>query len=281
MTTTPTPAKTKLATRPRPGRTPEQINAEQQRQAERDRQRQLAARPATAQPSAANPPATARTDAALKASTALTAPDQRTPVQKFQDEDAPSGIEGRPAGFDGKEGEFSTRDDQERIGEDVDFIAHCDRTTIGYVQFHGEGQSPDRISVKPYEGGILPARETLGQMDQTEWQIGRDNKPEDPWQRFSYLVLQRVDTGEYLTFNTTSKTGRAAVATLCRHYDRLQKTHPDMDPVVRCKPGGYQDRRYGWVPVPVFVVVGRHPKDAAATPVDSSPAADMQDEIPF
>jgi hypothetical protein len=34
------------------------------------------------------------------------------------------------------------------------------------------------------------------------------------------------------------------------------------------------------VQVPVFAVVGRHPKDDAAKP-DSSPAADMSDQIPF
>ena len=81
---------------------------------------------------------------------------------------------------------------------------------------------------------------------------------------------------------TSSVTGRRAVGNLLRHYDRLQKTHPDMYPVVRLKVGGFnhRDPRVGWVPVPVFAVVGRHPKDDAAKP-DSSPTADFDDTIPY
>jgi hypothetical protein len=62
----------------------------------------------------------------------------------------------------------------------------------------------------------------------------------------------------------------------------MQKTHPDMYPVVRLKVGGFshRDERVGWVQVPVFAVVGRAAKDSAAKP-DSSPAADMNDQIPF
>jgi len=202
-------------------------------------------------------------------------------VQQFEDADAPAGFVGRPMDFDGKEGGFSTPDDQESVPEDADFVALCDQVAIGYVRFNGEGVPPDRILVLPYEGQVLPPRDTLGDLDQTQWPIGLSGQPEDPQQRFSYLVLQRADTGELFTFRTTSKTGRAAVATLCRHFDRMTKTHPDEYPVIRCKCGGYHSNKYGWVHTPVFAVVGRHPKDAAAAPVDSSPAADMNDQIPF
>jgi hypothetical protein len=73
-----------------------------------------------------------------------------------------------------------------------------------------------------------------------------------------------------------------AVGTLLRHYDRMQRTHPDQYPVVRLKIGGFQhkDDRVGWVKTPVIAVVGRTPKDSAAKP-DSSLAADMNDQIPF
>ena len=55
-----------------------------------------------------------------------------------------------------------------------------------------------------------------------------------------------------------------------------------MYPVVRLKVGGFnhRDERVGWVPTPVLAVVGRAPKDSAAKP-DSSPAADMSDQIAF
>jgi hypothetical protein len=97
-----------------------------------------------------------------------------------------------------------------------------------------------------------------------------------------YLVLQRADTGELFTFTASSNTGRRAIGTLLRHYDRMGRTHPDMFPVVRLKAGGFQhkDDRVGWVKVPVLAVVGRHAKDDVAKP-DSSIAADMDDQLPF
>jgi hypothetical protein len=69
---------------------------------------------------------------------------------------------------------------------------------------------------------------------------------------------------------------------LLRHYDRIQKTHPDTYPVIKLKVGGFQHRddRVGWVATPVLAVVGRVSKDGAAKP-DSSIAADLNDQIPF
>jgi hypothetical protein len=96
------------------------------------------------------------------------------------------------------------------------------------------------------------------------------------------MMLQRADTGELFTFVTSSVTGRRAIGTLLRHYDRMQRTHPDQYPVIRLKIGGFQhkDDRVGWVKVPVLAVVGRQAKDDAARP-DTSLAADMNDSLPF
>jgi hypothetical protein len=112
--------------------------------------------------------------------------------------------------------------------------------------------------------------------------LGLDGKPTDPWQNTVYLVLQRGDTNEMFTFATSSGTGRRAVGNLTKHYDRLQKTNPDMYPVVRLKVGGFphRDERVGWVATPVFAVVGRQPKDSTAKP-DTSLSAQMDDEMPF
>jgi hypothetical protein len=126
----------------------------------------------------------------------------------------------------------------------------------------------------------MPERDTLGDNDKTQWEIF-EGEPSDPWQHFMYLVLQRSDTGELFTYSTSSKTGRRAVGNLLKHYERMQKTHPDMFPVVRLKTGGYQHHnpKIGWVPTPVLAVQGRAPKDSAAKP--DSVRNDMDDTIPF
>jgi hypothetical protein len=133
-----------------------------------------------------------------------------------------------------------------------------------------------------YDGFQMPDRAALGDLDPSQWEIGLDGKPQDPFRHFNYLVLQRGDTGEMFTYTTAWITGRKAVGNLLRHYDRMQRTHPDMYPIVRLQVGGFfhRDERVGWVQTPVFKVVGRQPKDSAAKP-DSSYAADLNDQIGF
>ena len=84
------------------------------------------------------------------------------------------------------------------------------------------------------------------------------------------------------TFATSSKTGRRAVGTLLKHYDRMQKTNPGELPVVRLRTGGFQhrDAQIGFVTTPCFVVCGRQPRDSVAQP-DTSIGANIDDAILF
>jgi hypothetical protein len=257
--------------RPRP-RPVQQVLDQQKRDAERDRQQKAA------------PPARSGTAVAPTPKPALPAempPDNRTSVQRYLDEVAPVSMVGRQIRGT-KDAMFVTPDDGETVPDTVDFVALCDQTMVGRIKFNGEGNPPDYRMGLLYDGFVPPSDADLPDRDQSQWELGLDHKPADPWAHFMYLVLQRGDTGELFTYTTSSKTGRRAVANLLRHYDRLGKTRPDMYPIVRLKVGGFnhRDERVGWVQVPVFAVVGRHPKDDAAKP-DSSPAADFDDSIPF
>ena len=150
----------------------------------------------------------------------------------------------------------------------------ADQTLIGYMQFNGEGEPPDRRMGLLYDGYIMPPRATLGDTDVSQWEIGLDGKPADPWQHFIYLVLQRGDTGELFTYTTSSVTGRRAIGNLLRHYDRHAADASRHYPVVRLKISGstISDERVGWVTRPVFAVVGqcaprtarRHPQHIAS-----------------
>ena len=243
--------------------TPEQIRADQKRQAEADRAKVVTNLPAKPAP------------------VAMAVPDNRTPVQQYLDDIAPASIVGRMIKF-GKEGQFETADDGEKIGDDVDFVALCDQTLIGWIRFNGEGNPPDKVMGLLYDGFVMPPRGTLGDDDQSQWELGLDKQPADPWQHQNYLVLQRGDTGELFTFVTSSKTGRRAVGNLLRHYDRMERARSNMYPIIRLKIGGFnhRDERIGWVSVPVFAVQGRHPKETAAKP-DSSLQADLNDNVSF
>jgi hypothetical protein len=277
-------------------RSPEQIITQQRADADRDRER-AAARPkppaqstAAAQPKPAAQPtqgeildrfAKGPSQAIVPAGKREVAvPDGRTAHDQYLDEIAPASIVGRMIKFS-KDGRFVTHDDGEPIPDNIDFVFLADQTLIGWIKFNGEGEPPDRKMGLLYNGYIMEPRETLGSLDMTKWELGLDGQPADPWQHHIYAVLQHGSTAELFTYVTSSVTGRRAIGNLLRHYDRLQKSHPDMYPVVRLKTGGFQHRddRVGWVNTPVLAVVGRAPKDSAAQP-DTSLAADMNDALP-
>ena len=252
-------------------RTPEAIIAQQKK----DAARQQAGRPSRQPdgPVTANVPAVAA--AAPLPTTVL--PDTRTEVEKYVDEIAPSFIAGKLIKFS-KEGKFVIAETGDEISADEDFVALCDETLIGWIKFVDDAP-PEQHQGLLYQGFVKPARESLGNLDEDEWPEGLDGKPADPWQHQICLVLQSPTTQELFTFATSSQTGRRAVGNLLRHYDRMRRS--ESYPVVRLQPSGFKhkDERVGWVHVPSFAVVGLTPKNSPSVP-DTSPAADMDDEIP-
>jgi hypothetical protein len=215
-------------------------------------------------------------------STAVAVPDPRPYRDRYYDEIAPASIVGRLVKFS-KDGQFITADDEQPVPSDAEFAVLADQTMIGWLKFNGDGEAPDREMGLLYDGFVMPLRESLGDLDKSKWEMGLSNEPQDPWQHFIYLVLQNTATQELFTYTTSSKTGRRACGNLLRHYDRMRKTHPDELPRVRLSAGGFEhkDSRVGWVSVPLFVVVGRTPRDGVATPEPTTTGAFLNDTVPF
>jgi hypothetical protein len=255
--------------------TPEQIRAEQKRQAEKEHVAKQAA-------IAANAAATGTAVVpAASANTAVAMADSRTPPQRYIDEISNPAFAHRRIKFD-KNGVFITVSDGEPVLEATEFLALCGETQIQWIKFEPEGGPPDVVSGLLYENFVLPPRESLGDNDPAQWPIGLSAQPTDPWQHMINILLQQTDTKELFVFSTASQTGRRAVGSLLRHYDRMRRTNPNDVPVVRLRPGGFQhkDPRVGWVATPSFNIVGRAPRDSGAVP-DTSVAADMDDSLPF
>src|SRR5262249_32013666 len=167
------------------------------------------------------------------AGTAVAVPDTRSLVERYLDEIAPASIVGRLIKF-GKEARFVTDDDGEPVAENAEFTVLTDQTLVGWIKFNGEGVPPDRCQGLLYDGFTMPARDTMGDLDQSKWAEGLDKRPADPWQHQMCLVLQSTDeSAQLFTFATSSKTGRRAVGNLLRHYNRVQKTDPGQYPVVK------------------------------------------------
>jgi hypothetical protein len=244
----------------------EQIAEEQKRQARQLKEQQAAK----------NIPA-----AVTAAPPAALGVDNRTPEERYVDEIAPSVIAGQLVKFS-KEGKFIVSETEQEISPDDDFVALCDETLIGWIKFSDDDAPPERHQGLLYQGFVMPKRDALGDMDQRKWPEGLSGQPEDPWRHQVCLVLQDPKTSGLFTFVTSSLTGRRACGNLLRHFDRLRRSNPDNYPIVRLKPSGFnhKDERVGWVHTPSFVVVGLTTKNFVMLP-DTSPAADLNDQIPY
>ena len=73
-----------------------------------------------------------------------------------------------------------------------------------------------------------PERDELGDLDQTLWPIGSDDKPLDPWSRVGQLNLVRVRDGAPLVFEASALTACAG---------SRGSGHPDLLACARQRPG--------------------------------------------
>ena len=263
-----------------------QVLKEQKERADRERETRLAAgRKVVAQQPAAKQPQdeierlTNQAVAPAKA-TSVAVPDTRDPRDQYLDRVAPATIVGRPMKFDTKEGRYVARDNDEEIGRDVSFIAHCDQTVIGSRRFHGKGEQPSYIVGMWYDGYVPPERDDLPDRDESTWEISElTGRPDDPWKEINWLVLQRMDTGEFFTFEASAPTHISGLGALLRHYRRSEKRYPGRYPVVRLGLSGWdKGPPVGWVHKPQFIVVGHTAKDDATVPATLQ--EDLNDEIP-
>jgi hypothetical protein len=172
---------------------------------------------------------------------AVARPTNEEYVRRYLDELAPVGTAGRIIRFS-KEGEFKTVDDGKEVDQDTMFAVLADQTWHGYMRFNGKGVQPTRMMGPLYGGFELPPVETLPDRDESTWEVSSyTGRLEDPWKVHFYVVLQAVDTMELFVFDTSSPTGRSAVAQLLQHYERMRDSG-DV-PVVCLRPGGFMSRK--------------------------------------
>ena len=194
-----------------------QVLKEQKELADREREARLAAgRKVVAQPPAAKQPQdeierfTNQAVAPAKA-TSVAVPDTRTPQQTYLDEIAPASLVGRQIKF-GKDGRFVTADDSEPIGEDVDFVALPDQTLIGYMQFNGEGEPPDRRMGLLYTATSCRRVPRSATPTYRNGRSGSTASQQTPGSISSAWSCSAA-TGELFTYTTSSVTRRRASAT--------------------------------------------------------------------
>jgi hypothetical protein len=164
-----------------------------------------------------------------------------------------------------KEGEYLSGEDKVALGREC--VAYPLDWTRGWVKWEDKAIVEQRM-VRVADDVKLPAREDLGDDDESLWEEGKD-----PWVFQNILPMDDLETGEYMIFVTSSIGGKIAIETLCNSVGRAYKAGRQFGlPVIKLDTKPFPTK-FGTKPRPHFPIVRWQ---------DLPPlSAEMSDEIPF
>jgi hypothetical protein len=174
-----------------------------------------------------------------------------------------------------KDGRFALSD-TDNVPDGTRCIARVDLIQTGWTKWQ------DNVKVESRMGAVAdsfvpPARATLGDLEEADWETQPDGSKRDPWQFQMVLPIMRLDTDETFNFTTGSKGGLNAVSKLIRTYGaRLARGEGGL-PIVELKADFYKHRTYGKIYFPQFLIVSWTDDDGKP----QSAEKDLNDYIPF
>jgi hypothetical protein len=153
-------------------------------------------------------------------------------------------------------GEWQRGKEKDEVAEGTRIIVHMHSVLDGWVRWQG-GKPVEQIMGAKAEGFRLPDRETLGYDDEKQWPRNEDGSPRDPWVRSNQFLCKEEDTGDIMTFSSSSQGGVNAVKKLCGEYSEGAVEHEDMWPVAELTTDFYwhKDKTRGKIYVPKFEIV--------------------------
>jgi hypothetical protein len=133
-------------------------------------------------------------------------------------------------------------------------------------------------------GHAMRHRETLGDEDESEWEVGPDGRPKDPWQNTRFVHLIDLKTAAEFTFSTSSFGGRRCVEDLGGQISKMRAAHPGALPIVNLS-RAMMDTKYGRKTRPVLEVVdwkrSFSPNPQLVEQGTATESNDISEEIPF
>jgi len=78
-----------------------------------------------------------------------------------------------------RQGDFSSGDTEIALG--TRFVARPIEHRIGLQRWEDKKPAESRMGYL-HEGFIIPARSSLGFLDESQWELDQNGKPRDPWQ---------------------------------------------------------------------------------------------------
>jgi len=101
-------------------------------------------------------------------------------------------------------------------------------------------------------GKPQPERPECG--DESDWPVGLDGKPSCPWKWTQFLYLMDVDSGETLTFSTSTSGGKIAIGDLTQQIKSMRGMQPGAMPIVELQ-SVQMPTKFGKKPRPFFKIV--------------------------
>lgn len=178
-------------------------------------------------------------------------------------------------------GDYTAGESNEDIPIGTKFIAHMDQLLVGWIRW--ENSKPtDQLMGAVVKGFQAAKRSTLGDDDQSQWEVDNNGKARDPWQYSNYIVLEDPDSaGSLYTFATSSRGGINAIGDLSLSYGKIMRTKGNEWPIIAIGVDSYvhSDRSYGRIKVPTFKIVGWAAKSAGDATAGEMSALDDGPDI--
>jgi hypothetical protein len=195
-------------------------------------------------------------------------------------------------------GDYLVGQNGDIMEEGTQLAANVEELLVGWIKWKDK-KPVEQIMGKLADRFVVAKRDTLGDLDESTWEVDKDGKAQDPWQYTNYLVLKVPgldDQDGLYTFTTSSKGGVQAVSKLCGLYSKMNKMRsrgPNGEkdqPIIKLGVERYQHKEYGWLKNPSFTIVGwagpnefavALEQDAAQAKADAAAREEADKDIPF
>ena len=175
-------------------------------------------------------------------------------------------------------GEWSIGEEEVPLG--TKYVAFIDELACGFIKFNEDAAPDVHLSKVKFGRDKLPKRCDCGDVDESEWEVGDNGNPVDPWQPIMQLPLSPVDhIGELVVFSAIGTGGaRSAVADLCGIYDRSPRH--GLLPIIALGTSSYMHKKYGRVHEPVLKLDSWHRTAPDLNGETENPGAGLDDLSP-
>jgi hypothetical protein len=113
------------------------------------------------------------------------------------------------------------------------------------------------------------------------WPVGMDGNPSCPWKWTQFLYLLDSETGESLTFSSSTTGGKIAISDLTQQIKQMRFMKPGAMPVIELQ-SAQMPTKFGRKPRPFFKIVGWKSRDIEPAPcIEQGDPGPMPNDYPL